>query len=122
MLSRVDKEDAEQTNLPYRQHFDDTIGSEDQEAFMDDLNNEDGQEEQKKQRLVVRLLPKAIDYLILLIQLSILASYFYFAYIWNIDEQPQCTADIEKDIPLTQLPADKERNNDGFSKGVDVTR
>ena len=46
----------------------------------DDHNDET---DDKDERLVVRIVPKFIDYAIFFVQLTILGSYFYVAYIWG---------------------------------------
>ena len=65
-------------DMPYRQHFDN-------EAFADedDQNQYDDETDDKDERLVVRIVPKFIDYAIFFVQLTILGSYFYVAYIWG---------------------------------------
>ena len=51
---------ASDNNLPYRQHFDDSF-EEDPDAYQSE------EEEERNERLVVRIVPKAIDYAIFLI-------------------------------------------------------
>jgi len=58
-------------------------------------------DEGKGKRLVVRFVPKAIDYVIFLIQLIVLGSYFYVAYIWSDFGKTACRADVNSDLPLT---------------------
>lgn len=67
------------------------------------LMTEEESESSMSERLVVRIVPKAIDYAIFLIQLTILASFFYVSYIWdglNGKNQTICVADINSDEPL----------------------
>ena len=45
-------------------------------------------------------MPKIIDYAIFLIQLTVLGSYFYVAYIWGELGDVKCSADIESNLPL----------------------
>jgi len=56
--------------------------------------------------------PKAIDYAIFLMQLTILGSYFYVAYIWDSLGEVECLADIESDVPLSKTAS---------NTGVNVT-
>ena len=48
----------------------------------------------------MRFVPKVIDYIIFVIQLTVLGSYFYVAYIWGDLDRVQCEADINSDVPL----------------------
>lgn len=57
-------------------------------------------------------MPKFIDYAIFLIQLTILGSYFYVAYIWDGLGETDCLADYNSDVPIA-----KDTNT-----GVDVAR
>jgi len=80
MLAKVndlDRQESGNSEMPYRQHFDDSF-EDDPNAFMDD----EQEEEDRNERLVVRIVPKFIDYAIFLIQLTILGSYFYVAYFY----------------------------------------
>jgi len=47
MLNKADNEDAGESSLPYRQHFDDSITSEDQDGLIEDLIKEENEEKQK---------------------------------------------------------------------------
>lgn len=58
-------------------------------------------------------MPKFIDYTIFLIQLTVLGSYFYVAYIWGELGDVECTADIESNFPLAL---------DASNHGVPVSR
>ena len=46
-------------------------------------------------------MPKFIDYAIFLVQITILGSYFYVAYIWGDLNAVECKADINSEVPLT---------------------
>ena len=72
------EEESGETEI-YRQKFND-ISEEDVDPNMYLMEDN---ESERSERLVVRLVPKAIDYTIFLIQLTILGSYFYVAYIWD---------------------------------------
>ena len=48
----------------------------------------------------MRFVPKVIDYIIFVIQLTVLGSYFYVAYIWGDLDRVQCEADINSEVPL----------------------
>ena len=65
-------------------------------------------------------MPKAIDFVIFLIQAGIFFSFMYFAYLGD-EFKTECKADINKDVPLSPQPADTD-DTDGYSKGIDVTR
>lgn len=60
----------------------------------------------------MRFVPKAIDYAIFLIQLVILGSYFYVAYIWTPFGETNCKADIGSNVPLAK---------NASNSGVDVS-
>ena len=62
---------------------------------------EDEDEEEKNERLVVRIVPQFIDYAIFVIQLTILISYFYVAYIWGNLDKVTCKADFTSNVPLS---------------------
>ena len=62
---------------------------------------------------MVRIVPKFIDYAIFFVQLTILGSYFYVAYIWGKLDDVQCKADIKSNVPLAK---------DASNTGVDVTQ
>lgn len=49
---------------------------------------------------MVRIVPQFIDYIIFFIQLTILGSYFYVAYIWDGLNDIDCKADINNNTPL----------------------
>ena len=93
------EDDGGETEI-YRQKFND-ISEEDVDPNMY-LMEENASE--RSERLVVRLVPKAIDYTIFLIQITILGSYFYVAYIWEglKDDSRTCIADINSDVPLSK--------------------
>jgi len=61
--------------------------------------------------------PKAIDFVIFLIQAGIFFSFMYFAYLGD-EFKTECKADINKDVPLSPQPS----GDIGYSKGIDVTR
>jgi len=94
-------------DLPYRQHFDNE-NDDPNESIM-----EDEDEENLNDKLTKRLVPKFIDYTIFLIQLTVLGSYFYVAYIWGDFGDVDCKADISSNIPLIKGAA---------NTGVDVSR
>ena len=101
-MSKVDKQLAfdtgdEANEKIYRQNYDDDESLEDQNGF---ANNQEDYD--KDERLVVRFVPKVIDYIIFVIQLTILGSYFYVAYIWGELDDVQCDADINSNVPLQQ--------------------
>ena len=104
------EDDGGETEI-YRQKFND-ITEEDVDPRMY-LMEENASE--RSERLVVRLVPKAIDYTIFLIQITILGSYFYVAYIWEglKDDSRTCIADINSDVPLSK---------DATQIGVDVSK
>ena len=61
----------------------------------------------------MRFVPKALDYAIGFLQLAILGSYFYVAYIYDSLDNPNCFGDSNSSIPLPP----------GASiQGVNVTR
>ena len=91
----------------YRQHFDDGFDEEDPNEYL--MENE----EEYDERLVVRFVPKAIDYAIFVIQVTILASFFYVAYVWKDLGTVSCYADINSDVPLSK---------DAGDPAIDVTR
>ena len=64
--------------------------------------DDEEEEEQRTERLVVRIVPKFIDYAIFLIQLGILGSYFYVAYIFPKLGTVTCIADINSDTPIAK--------------------
>jgi hypothetical protein len=76
-LRQDDSMDFEQQQ-PYRQHYQDEYDEDDISQYIDTEEDEG-----KEQRLVVRIVPKAIDYIIFGIQLAVLGSYFYVAYCWG---------------------------------------
>jgi len=65
-----------------------------------------------KERFVVRLVPYAIDYIIVAVQLTIVGIYFYVAFIWEDFDTVSCVADINSDVPLSAGTS---------SKAVDVS-
>ena len=58
------------------------------------------QGEGKGGRLVMRVVPIFIDYIIFFVQLTILGSYFYVAYIYDGLNDTKCYADINNNYPL----------------------
>ena len=107
-MSKVDKQLAfdtgdEANEKIYRQNYDDDESLEDQNGF---ANNQEDYD--KDERLVVRFVPKVIDYIIFVVQLTILGSYFYVAYIWGGLDDVQCKADINSTVPLQQKTDDVE--------------
>ena len=106
MSNKIDRNDSlafsegEFQDVPYRQNFEDSITEEEKRDLMIQTS-----EEERSERLVVRLVPKAIDYAIFAIQLTILGSYFYVAYIWEglkKGQETTCIADINSDVPLSE--------------------
>lgn len=86
---------------PYRQHFDD---DDDPTELIEE------EDDDKDERLVVRFVPKVIDYAIVGVQITILISYFYVAYIWDEFGTHKCVADINSYTPLVEGAANKGVN------------
>lgn len=79
----------------YRQKFDD------QELNDSNPNQFIEADEVRDERLVVRFVPKFVDYIIFLVQLSVLGGYFYVAFIYDGLGETACNADINSDVPLS---------------------
>ena len=79
----------------YRQKFDS------QELNDSNPNNFIEADEERDERLVVRFVPKFVDYIIFLVQLSVLGGYFYVAFIYDGLGETACNADINSDVPLS---------------------
>lgn len=103
-IERMDSQAS--SDMPYRQNFND---DDDLNEFIEDEMNE----EERNERLVVRLVPKFIDYAIFLIQLTILGSYFYVAYFYEGLGATPCVADFNSDVPLAR---------NASNSGVDVAK
>ena len=50
-------------------------------------------------------MPKFIDYAIFFVQLTVLGSYFYVAFIYKGLGETECKADINSDVPLSATSA-----------------
>ena len=61
----------------------------------------------------MRIVPIFIDYIIFFVQLTILGSYFYVAYIWDGMNETTCKADIQTNVPL---------DDDADNTSVNVTK
>ena len=59
---------------------------------------EDGEREE---RLIVRFVPKFVDWAIFLVQLTVLGFYFWMAFIYDGLGETECKADIGSNVPLT---------------------
>ena len=62
--------------------------------------------------MVVRFVPKAVDYVIGFLQFAILAAYCYVAYFYDSLDSPECKGDSESIVPLL---------SDSSIQGVNVT-
>ena len=92
----VQDDESLEVEQPYRQHFQDDDDDDVITQMLDKSNDKE-----TEQRLVVRIVPQFIDYAIFGIQLTVLGSYFYVAYIWSDFGEVECRADPNSTIPLS---------------------
>jgi len=57
--------------------------------------------EEREERLIVRFVPKFVDWAIFLIQLGILGTYFWMAFFYDGLGETQCKADYNSNVPLS---------------------
>lgn len=78
----------------YRQNFDEMEFAANPNQFIE-------KEGEREERLVVRLVPQFVDWIIFLVQLTVLGFYCWMAFFYKGLGETECKADINSDVPLS---------------------